>query len=87
MSQLLIAVLTLSGLLSNAKVLTVGADQGKGYDPPLSQFPPLAFLLGDTGKQLSVKLKSLAAPLPAPGTTGHCALTSWGERVIEGFLN
>lgn len=68
MSQLLIAVLTLSGLLPNAKVLTVGADQGKGYDPPLSQFPPLAFLLGDTGKQLSVKLKSLAAPLPAPGT-------------------
>lgn len=85
MSQLLLAVLTLSGLLPTAEVLTVGADQGKGHDPPLSQFPPLAFLLGDAGKQLSVKLKSLAAPLPGP--TGQCALTSWGERVIGGFLN
>lgn len=85
MSQLLLAVLTLSGLLPTAEVLTVGADQGKGHDPPLSQFPPLAFLLGDAGKQLSVKLKSLAAPLPGP--TGQCALTPLGERVIGGFLN
>ncbi|ERE71512.1 low-density lipoprotein receptor-related protein 1B precursor [Cricetulus griseus] len=36
MSQLLLAILTLSGLLPNAEVLTVGAEQGPGfvYRPP-----------------------------------------------------
>uniref|UniRef100_A0A8I5ZMX7 Uncharacterized protein n=1 Tax=Rattus norvegicus TaxID=10116 RepID=A0A8I5ZMX7_RAT len=43
MSQLLLAILTLSGLLPNAEVLTVGADQGPVRFVP---FPPGTFGLG-----------------------------------------
>lgn len=46
MSQLLLAILTLSGLLPNAEVLTVGADQGKGHDPSLPAVSSFGFLAG-----------------------------------------
>lgn len=44
MSEFLLALLTLSGLLPVPKVLTAGADQGKETTSPLS-YP--VFLLGD----------------------------------------
>jgi hypothetical protein len=47
MFEFLLALLTLSGLLPIAKVLALGADQGKN-DPCPSSLPPLAFLLGDS---------------------------------------
>uniref|UniRef100_A0A8C6MPA4 Low density lipoprotein-related protein 1B n=1 Tax=Mus spicilegus TaxID=10103 RepID=A0A8C6MPA4_MUSSI len=43
MSQLLLAILTLSGLLPNAEVLTVGANQGPVLSVP---FPLGTFGLG-----------------------------------------
>lgn len=50
MSEFLLAVLTLSGLLPIAKVLTVGADRGKETPPPLSAS---AFLLEAACRQIS----------------------------------
>lgn len=48
MSEFVLALVTLSGLLPIAKVLTVGADGGKETTSPLSSpFHPPVFLLGD----------------------------------------
>lgn len=50
MSEFLLALLTLSGLLPIAKVLTVGADRGKERTPSRLPLSFSAFLLGDASR-------------------------------------
>ena len=52
MSEFLLALLTLSGLLPVAKVLTMGADQGKEKTPPPSL--PHVFLGFPAGRRLHI---------------------------------
>lgn len=52
MSEFLLALLTLSGLLPVAKVLTVGADRGKENTPP--PFLPPVFLGFPAGRRLHI---------------------------------
>lgn len=52
MSEFLLALLTLSGLLPVAKVLTMGADRGKEKTPP--PFLPPVFLGFPAGRRLHI---------------------------------
>ena len=78
MSEFLLALLALSGLLPVAKVLTTGAGRGKEKPPPPA-LPPSspALLLGDACRWVSAKLKSWR---PRSRDVGRCVLASWGLR-------
>lgn len=82
MSEFLLALLTLSGLLPTAKVLTVGASPGKETTFPLSS-PSSAFLLEDACREVSVKLKSLRPR--SSGPVGYCVWPPGGCGVRWGI--